>query len=87
MAKIIIIGLKIWYTINKLENLKWFLGIHVFQDKAKKLLWLLQESYIDKIANQYHVNLIGRMPNTLMITEELYLYNEKASNAAIHIYQ
>ena len=27
------------------------------------------------------------MPNTLMMTEELYLYDEKASNAAIHTYQ
>ena len=51
MAKNAIIGLKAWYVMNELESLKWFLEIHVFRDKAKRLLWLSQESYIDKLAN------------------------------------
>ena len=86
MVKNIIIDLKIRYMMNELESFKWFLGIHVLWDRAKKLFWLSQESYIDKIANQYCIDLTGKMPSTPM-TNELYLYDEKASNAAIRTYQ
>ena len=31
--------------------LHWFLEIEIIQDREKKLIWLNQSSYIDKIAN------------------------------------
>ena len=33
----------------------WFLGIQVLHNWANKKLWLLQDSYINKIANQFHL--------------------------------
>ena len=46
-----ILDLKTKYAMNVLKDLKWFLEVHVLWDKAKKLLWLSQEAYIDKLAN------------------------------------
>ena len=39
------------YIMNVLRSLKWFLDIHILQDRAKKLLWLSQKTYIDKVTN------------------------------------
>jgi len=33
------------------DSLHWFLEIEILQDREKKLIWLSQSSYIDKIAN------------------------------------
>ena len=30
------------FKLNKLEELKWFLGIHIFRDRPKRSLWLSQ---------------------------------------------
>jgi len=46
-----ITDLKTWYEMNKLENLKWFLEIHILWNRVKRLLWLSQEFYINKLAN------------------------------------
>ena len=54
-------------------------------DRAKRLFWLSQEFYIDKIANQYRVDLTGKMSSIPMINE-LYLYDEKVLNSTIYIY-
>jgi hypothetical protein len=32
----------------------WFLGIRIVRDRAKRLLWLCQDSYIDKISNRFN---------------------------------
>ena len=50
-AKIIISELQTKYIMNVLRSLKWFLEVHILQDKVKKLLWLSQETYIDKLTN------------------------------------
>jgi len=49
------------YQINILGELTWFLGIHVLRDRRQKKLWLSQEVYIEKIANQYEIDLTGRL--------------------------
>jgi len=85
-ARSAITGLQAKYELSGLGDLKWFLGIHILRDRAKKLLWLSQEAYIDKIANQFNVDLIGRLPDTPMIGE--LLPNEMtASKTSIHSYQ
>jgi Reverse transcriptase (RNA-dependent DNA polymerase) len=33
------------------QQLQWFLGIRVLRDQERKLIWLSQSTYIDKIAN------------------------------------
>ena len=59
------------YQLNILGELKWFLGIHVLRDRLQKKLWLSQEAFIEKIANQYGIDTEGRMPNTPMTEAEL----------------
>ncbi len=74
------------YAMNELKSLKWFLEVHVLQNKAKRLLWLSQETYIDKLTNQFAINMTDRLPQTLMIRE--LLSNEKTvTKASVHIYQ
>ncbi len=57
--------------MSTLSKLKWFLGIHVLHDCSQRLLWLSQEAYIEKIANQYEIDLIGRLPDTPMAESKL----------------
>ena len=78
--------LKIKYIINVLKNLKWFLEVHILQDRTKKLLWLLQETYIDKLTNQFVIDMTDRLSETSM-TEKLFLNEEKVTNVSTHIYQ
>ena len=85
-AKSTICGLQSKYELSGLGDFKWFLGIHILRNRAKKLLWLSQEAYIDKIANQFNVELIGRLPDTPMIGK--LLPNETmASKDSIHNFQ
>jgi hypothetical protein len=59
------------YEMNVLGELKWFLGIHVLRDRRQKKLWLSQAAYIEKIANQYQIDLTARLPDTPMAEAEL----------------
>jgi len=59
------------YTMNILGELRWFLGIHVLRDRRQRLLWLSQQAFIEKITNQYEINLTGRLPDVPMIKIEL----------------
>jgi Reverse transcriptase (RNA-dependent DNA polymerase) len=86
-AKEAIAGLQQEYTMNVFGELKWFLGIHVIRDRAKRTLWLSQEAYIDKIANQYEVQLEGRLPDTPMTDQELLPSKEVADKASVVKYQ
>ena len=73
------------YTMNILRSLKWFLEIHVLQDRVKKLFWLLQETYINKLTNQFVIDVTDRLSETSM-TEKLFLYEEKVTNVSTHTY-
>src|SRR5262249_13680449 len=86
-AKTIVVGLKARYKMSMLGSLKWFLGIHVLRNRANKTLWLSQDAYIDKVANQYEIDLTGRLPDTPMTTDELLPSEEPASKASIHLFQ
>jgi transposase InsO family protein len=63
--------LKKEYQMSILGELKWFLGIHVLRDRSKRLLWLSQEAYVEKIAKQYEIDLNERLPDTPMSDTEL----------------
>ena len=75
------------YTINILGDLKWFLGIHVLRDRSRNTLWLSQQAYIEKLANQFQVDLTGRLPDTPMAGPELFPSQDTASKASIHLFQ
>ena len=44
---------KLWkeFKLSEDDFLYWFLEIKIIWDREKKLIWLSQSSYIDKIAN------------------------------------
>ena len=43
----------------------------MLRDRSRRLLWLSQEAYIEKIAKQYGIDLDGRLPDTPMAESEL----------------
>ena len=49
-------------------GIEWFLGIRVIRDRSKRLLWLSQEAYIDKMANKFDVQLDKKLPDTPTIS-------------------
>jgi len=59
-------------------EIKWFLGVYVLIDRAKKLIWLSQRAYFEKIANQFGLGGTGLFPETPM-QEELFPAEEEPS--------
>jgi hypothetical protein len=60
------------FKLNKLGELKWFLGIHIFRNRPKRSLWLSQQSYIEKLANEFTEGVQSdKWPPTPMAEEEL----------------
>lgn len=86
-TKGLINALKQEYEMNILGELKWFLGIHVLRDRRQKKLWLSQEAYVEKIANQYMLDLTGRLPDTPMTESELLPSQENADKPSVMQYQ
>jgi hypothetical protein len=41
------------YEVRRLGELKWFLGIQVVRDRERKRIWLLQDSFISKVAAKF----------------------------------
>ena len=57
--------------MSTLRELKQFLGIYMLRKRSQRLLQLLQEAYIKKIANQNKIDLKGRLLDTPMVELEL----------------
>jgi hypothetical protein len=75
------------YQLNILGKLKWFLGIHVLRDRQQKKLWLSQKAFIEKIANQYGIDIEGRMPDTPMTEVKLLLADTRVDVVSALRYQ
>ena len=73
------------YYITDLKDLKWFLGIRVLRDTSQNKIWLVQDSYISKIAEQFHLE--GTSAPTPMSTEPLLKYEGVADNHQKRVYQ
>lgn len=43
------------YDVRFLGELKWFLGIRVIRDRSQKKIWLMQDSFIEKVAAKYNI--------------------------------
>jgi hypothetical protein len=60
------------FKLNVIGELKWFLGIHIFRDRPKRSLWLSQQAYIEKLANEFAAgDQSDKWPSTPMVAEEL----------------
>ncbi|PHH87415.1 hypothetical protein CDD83_8907 [Cordyceps sp. RAO-2017] len=79
--------LKAQYEMNDLGELKWFLGIRVLRDRTARKLWLCQDSYIEKIANQYRITQRDQFKGNLFPTNDLQPRGDQASPDLVHRYQ
>jgi Reverse transcriptase (RNA-dependent DNA polymerase) len=76
--------LKQQYHLDGGSELQWFLGIRVIRDRERRIIWLSQSTYIDKIANLANSN----QPDTIPMTrDELKPYENRATNREIHLFQ
>jgi hypothetical protein len=69
--------LKTRFEITDLDKIKWFLGLHVLRDRQKRLLWLSQKAYVEKVAERFGLaGHISRQPFTPIPAKELHLSAE-----------
>ena len=66
------------YNLSGGGNLQWFLRIEVIRGRSRRLIWLSQASYIDKIA-QLVAESSGSNPRTPMRNKELLPYDGHAT--------
>ncbi len=87
-AKEVVARLSEQFAMTNMGELQWFLGIHVIRDRAKRTIWLSQEAYIEKMANEYGLANTGqKLPDTPMSQEELLPASSQATEASRHLYQ
>jgi hypothetical protein len=61
------------FRLNPIGELKWFLGMHIFRNRPKRSLWLSQQAYIEKLANEFITEpKSDKWPPTPMAEEELF---------------
>ena len=74
------------FEVRLLGKPRWFLGIRIVQDNTLGTLSICQDTYIDKLVHQFHLE--GRTtPLTPAPLDELLPYDGKASPEAILFYQ
>ena len=72
------------FELLRSDLLHWFLEIEIIWDRKKKLIWLSQSSYIDKIANLA----VSKQSDTIFMSKnELLFYNNVALSFQINLYQ
>ena len=70
------------YEVRELGEAKHFIGIRIVRDRADRKLWLLQDSYIDKMAEKFHVKPI-KILKTLLPSTDLVKYEGKVTKSQI----
>ncbi|KAL2125978.1 hypothetical protein VTI74DRAFT_2034 [Chaetomium olivicolor] len=80
----LITGLQSKYRLTGGNELRWFLGIEVHRDRRKRLIWLAQTSYIEKITK---LTRSEAQPRTPMATVEQLPFDGIASHSSTTLYQ
>lgn len=76
------------FALRVMLEVNWFLGIRIVRDRKLRKLWLVQDSYIDKLSSKFNVDSYGKkMPPTPLSTESLMPYDSKATPQEIYAYQ
>jgi hypothetical protein len=86
LTKEIIKGLYQAYKLRPLGDVKWFLGVRVVQDRATRKLWLVHNTYIEKITRRFSL-LNRKYPSTPLPGYKLEKNKGQASKAQIKDYQ
>jgi len=74
------------FPMRDMGELKWFLGIRIIRDRAQRKLWMCQDSYIEKIANRFHLADV-KTPATPMAIAKAEKNEAQASPQRILEYQ
>src|ERR1700722_1862350 len=75
------------YEIQALGSAKHFLGIRIVRDRSQWKLWLVQDSYIDKMAEKYNITTNTKPPKSPLPSTELVPYEGTATAQQIYAYQ
>jgi hypothetical protein len=75
--------------LRKLGELKWFLGIRVLRDWEAGTLWLIQDSFIEKIVNKFDLDQKsgGRYPAVPLVENSLAQSTEDPNHQRTQLYQ
>jgi hypothetical protein len=71
-----------------LGEIKWFLGLHVLQDRQKRLLWLSQKAYVEKVAERFGLaGHTSRQPLTPIPAKKLHPSAETPTTSFRNLFQ
>jgi hypothetical protein len=79
--------LKEKYEIRALGELSWFLGIRVHRDREKRRIWLVQDSFIDKVTSKFDIKPGARALAVPLSEENLGASQEPQNNHRTKLYQ
>ena len=75
------------YEMRSLGEAQYFLGIRIVRDRPNRKLWLIQDSYIDKLADRFNITSSKKPPKTPLPSTELVPYEGNATPEQIYNYQ
>lgn len=80
------------FTIRDLGEIKWFLGLRIIRDRVVRRMWLVQDSYIEKVARNFdridtHGILKKAAASTPMFSEDTPIWDGTATDHEIHEFQ
>ena len=75
------------YELRQLGEAENFLGIRIIRDKPLRKLWLIQDSYISKLAEKFNITCKNKPPRTPLPPTELIPYDGTATAQQIYAYQ
>jgi hypothetical protein len=74
------------YEMRKMGNAEHFLGVRIIRDRPYRKLWLIQDSYIDKLAEKFNIT-ANKVPKTPLPSAELIPFDGTATPQQIYGYQ
>jgi hypothetical protein len=82
----IIKAIKGAYELRDMGDVGWFLGVRVIRDRAARKIWLVHDTYIEKITKKFEL-IDGKCPSTPLPGLELRKYDGQAPKRQIKEYQ
>jgi hypothetical protein len=79
--------LKKEYEIRSLGELRWFLGIRVLRNKPQRRIYLIQDSFIDKVTSKFEINTSNRATGAPLVEDYLEASTEPQNNQRTRTYQ
>jgi hypothetical protein len=79
--------LRATYDVRFLGELKWFLGVRVIRDRSQKKIWLMQDSFIDKVAAKYNIAHVSKYPAVPLVDSNIGPSTEEPDEKRTKLYQ